>query len=196
MNSIATKLRLWAPPVAAICAVILSANYGFSKRGVAAERVQELKQIGSRLSQASELVTLGTARPETIAEIKSLRQDFELRMSESIKPGVVQGQLVASARSTGLELREVRPMTERSGPQSPGDAVFPAYRVTVEGSYRQISEFMQACMVQRVPARVSSFQVVPAVDAQGKLKGPLKAELVMESFVPKAAETTNATGSK
>lgn len=191
MNSLRMRIQVWVPPVLAISAVLASANYGFSKRGIAAERVQELQQIGSRLSQASELVTLGTARPETLEEIKSLRQDFELRMSESIKPGVVQGQLVASARSTGLELREVQPVTDL-----PGVQVFPAYRVSVEGSYRQISEFMQACKVQRVPARVVSFRVSPAVDAQGKPKGPLKAELVMESFVPKAAEPTNATGSK
>ncbi|MBI5762300.1 MAG: hypothetical protein HZA51_02110 [Planctomycetes bacterium] len=196
MNSLRTKIRMWAPPVAVIGAVLASANYGFSKRGIAAERVQELKQIGSRLSQASELITLGTVRPETLAEIKSLRQDVELRMSESAKPGVVQGQLVASARSTGLELREVRPMTEHSGPQTSSAAVFPAYRVTVEGSYRQIAEFMQACKVQRVPARVASFQIAPAVDMQGKPKGRLKADLVMESFLPKPTTQTNATGSK
>ncbi len=190
------EVKSWLGPVASVCAVLLSAGYGFSKKGLASEQIRDLSEVGTRLSDAADIVQLGAVRPEQAAQVENQMKDLEQRMSESCKPGTVQGELVASARKAGLDLREVQPVASQLGTSTNGVVTNPSYRVMVEGSYRQISEFLQVCKTQRVPARVTSFRVVPAVDEQGKPRVGLKADMVMESFVPKVAGKASAAGAK
>ncbi len=194
-----TRLRevsSWLGPIASVCAVLLSAGYGFSKKGLASEQIRDLSEVGTRLTEAADLVQLGAVRPEQAAQVENQMKDLEQRMGESCKPGTVQGELVASARKAGLDLREVQPMATSMGSPTKGVVTYPSYRVMLEGSYRQISEFLQVCKTQRVPVRATSFRVVPAVDEQGKPRAGLKADMVLESFVPNVALKTSTTGTK
>jgi Tfp pilus assembly protein PilO len=186
----------WLIPGASVCVVLLSAGYGFSKKGIAAEHIRDLSEVGTRLTEAADLVQLGAVRPDQALQIESQLKDLEQRMGESTKPGMVQGELVASARKAGLDLREVFPIAAMSGSPVKGIVSYPSYRVMVEGSYQQISEFLQACQSQRVPARATSFRIGPAVDEQGKPRAGLKADMVMESFVPNANIRPSTVGAK
>lgn len=194
MSRAMNVFKPWFAPAISVCVVVLAAGYALSKQQRAAANIRELEHLAAQLSGVSGQAQASAMSPQDAKELRAQRQDLERRMEESAKPGMVQAELMASARKAGLDVREVQPIAAGSGANRAAGFRSSSYRVSVQGSYAQIAEYMQLCKAQRVPARPTDFRVSPALQDSGGRAAGLRAEITMEAFQPRPAES--ATGGK
>jgi Tfp pilus assembly protein PilO len=171
----------WLTAAASVFAVVLALGYLISQQTRASAAVRELEELAFSLNKASDQARNGTLAPPQVKELEEQRQDLEKRMEESSKPGMVQAELMASARKAGLDVREVQP-TSPNFSGGPSGTKYPTYRVRVQGAYSQVAEYMQLCKAQRVPARPTGFRVTPVLQEDGRRGLGLCAEITMEVF--------------
>ncbi len=176
------RLQVWLAPTASLCFVALAAVFTFSKQRQAAANIRELQRGGADLCQAAERARTGFVPAPEAARIAEAAHDLELRMAEAAQPGLVQAELMASARKAGLDIREVQPASPTHYAGKAAGPRYPSYRVSVQGGYPQIAEFMQICKAQRVPGRLTSFRLAPVVDETGKPINVLRAEIAVDAF--------------
>jgi len=187
------SVKGWGPPVASVCAVILACGFALSKQNRAAAGIHELSLVGMSLSNAARDAQAGNMSQADTKVLESQRAELRNRMNEASKPGLVQAELIESARKTGLDVREVQPIAASTN-GAKNVIVNPSYRVSVQGNYSQIAEYMQICKEQRVPVRPTGFRVNSALDDNGKPSRALRAELTMEAFRPKPADKSPKGG--
>ena len=183
MSRTVVTIREWLPAVLVVCALTLTTSYAVLKKTSAAQDISELENLGALLSDAAELAENGALSQEETDRLTSQRKKLEDRMADTLEPSLVQAELMKSATKAGLVLREIyptkQPGTSTARNKSTG---YPRYRVLVAGSYTAISEYMQLCSRQRLPARVREFQVRPSPSEAGERSNTLVADIVVEAF--------------
>jgi Tfp pilus assembly protein PilO len=192
MSRAIVLLKPWMVPTLSVCFAVLAGAYALSKQQCAGASIRELEQLAAELSGVSGQAQAGSVSPIDAEALRANRQDLERRMEESTKPGMVQAELMASAKKAGLDVREVQPISAHSSEKGAGTFRYPIYRVSVQGSYPQIAEYLHLCRAQRVPARPTGFRVGPTSasnDVSGGRAGGLQAEITMEAFQPRPAES-------
>ena len=190
MSSVKAHIREWVPAAASICAVLLTAAYAVTKESSAAERIRDVGQLASTLTDAAQAAEKTARSAEEIAELKQKRTYVEQRMEDSRKPSCVVAELTETARKTGLAVREIQPFSSggRGTGQQDQRKEYPQYRIQVRGTYIQIAEYMDRCSGQRLPARVREFRVGRTAGHETADGPELTAELVVEVFQPPEAD--------
>jgi hypothetical protein len=176
------KMKTWTMPVVAVCLFVFGSNRAWTSRATASQRIDALDQLSASLNRAVEEAQTQRPDPTESAKIESQREELRRRLAESAEPGMVQAELMASARNVGLNVRDLQPVPSNADRKDA--ATYPCYRVTVRGAYAQLCDYMQVCKKQRVPARPVSFRVTPVPDDKGRPTAELQAEIVLESFAP------------
>jgi hypothetical protein len=190
MSWVKAHIRDWVPAAASICAVLLTAAYAVTKESSAADRIRDVGDLASTLTDAAKAAEKSARSSEEIAELKRKRTYLEQRMEDSRKPGCVVAELTEAARKTGLTVREIQPFSNNSRAVGQPDQHkdYPQYRIQVRGTYVQIAEYMDRCSSQRIPARVKEFRIGRTAGRE-LVEGPeLTAELVVEGFQPSEPE--------
>jgi hypothetical protein len=196
MSWVKTHIREWVPAAASICAVLLTAAYAVTKESKAAERIRDVGELASTLTDAANAAEKTARSFEEIAELKRKRTYLEQQMEDSRKPGCVVAELTEAARKTGLAVREIQPFSGSRGSGQPDQHKdYPHYRIQVRGTYGQIAEYMDRCNSQRIPSRVKEFRIGRTAGSE-LAEGPeLTAELVVEAFQPPEPEKPVNRGS-
>lgn len=189
-------IRSWGPPAFGVCAIVASCFYAISRQSRVESGIRELETVGATLGRSAGVLKGAVASPERLKEIRDRKIDLTARKEDARKPGLLQAELMQSARNVNLDVREILPVASTSGTvQSTGEFVYPMYRVSVVGTYRQIAEYIEACSNQRLPARVKSFRVSVATGSDGKPRNALLAEITVEGFLlPDAAGEESSQG--
>jgi len=141
--------------------------------------IRQINNLAKSLSSTAAGVEHGVLSPEQAAEVEARRSELIVRMRDSTKQ--IVPQLSEAARKAGLDILGIKPILNqaRRKPTQQNNE-YPNYRVTVQGSYRRIAEFMQGCSHQRIPARVTAFRIQPS--AQQGHGQTLKGEITIEAF--------------
>lgn len=173
-------MRRWAPPIFGVSAVVAACVYTVTRQSRVDSGIRELETLSATLDQSAGVLEGAVITPEKQDELRRKKETLLARSEEVQKPGLLQAELMQSARDAHLEVREILPVT--SGQSNSKDGVLPTYRVSVAGTYRQIAEYMEACTTQRLPARVKQFRVSHAISSDGKLTGMLLGEITVEGY--------------
>jgi hypothetical protein len=183
MSTGGRKIRAWLPAALGILSVVGAGAFATLRQSRAADDIARLDGVGSELSKAAAHVQSAAMSPGAGRVIRARREVLTTRMQDAMKPGLYQAELVKAARDIGLSVREIRPEGQRHA--SPGEVRqdYPAYRVSVFGSYRHIAEFMESCKTLRLPARVRTFRV-SAPTGQEQRSDQLSADITLEAFQP------------
>jgi len=177
----AQNIRNWSAPVLGLLAIVVAAGFALSRPYRLQKEINELATIGATLNQSAHNLERTVTSPGQRSELREKMQDLARRTEEARKPGLLQAELMQTARNGYLEVREILPVS--TGQMDPSRAELPKYRVSVAGNYRQIAEYMEACTRQRIPARVRSFRVSHATNPDGTPSGLLLAEITVEGFL-------------
>lgn len=182
-------IRNWIAPLLGLFAIVIASGFAATRPYRLEEGINELATIGVTLNQSAQVLERTVTSPEQRSELREKMQDLTRRTEEARKPGLLQAELMQSARNGYLEVREILPVS--TGQIDPSSAELPKYRVSVAGSYRQIAEYMEACTRQRIPARVRSFRVNHATNPDGSPSGLLLAEITVEGFLLEESPQNN-----
>ena len=182
----------WVTPAASFLGVVAAICFTASRQMRSAEGIEEVRRLGADLSEVASRAVSGILSPQQAKAIESRRDEMEQRYADAGKPAILQAQLVEAATAAGLVVREILPIPGAApiavGPNSPKpEPSYPAYRVSLEGSYQQIATYMENCKHQRLPARVMSLHMEPAKDPESVSKNLLWAEISLEIFQPREA---------
>jgi len=191
--------------VLSVGSILVAAAYTTTRQSRAADQIRELSGLGAHLTKAASQAQAGVLTAAQSAELESRLADLQRRMKDSREPGLVQAELMSSARRAGLEVREVQPMNlPQKGSGQDGRTLYPAYRVSVEGRYTQIAQSLADCRRQQLPARAAAFRLGPVAEDDGgtspaSAEAPrtaprLRAEITMEVFVPPPSAKTAQEG--
>ncbi|GMU33709.1 MAG: hypothetical protein HS101_17885 [Planctomycetia bacterium] len=183
------NLRNWSAPLLGLLAIVFAAGFAVTRPYRLEKEINELAMIGATLNQSAQVLERTVTSPEQRSELREKMQDLTLRAEEARKPGLLQAELMQTARNGHLEVREILPVS--TGHIDTSRAELPKYRVSVAGSYRQIAEYMEACTRQRIPARVRSFRVSHATNPDGSPSGLLLAEITVEGFLLQESPQNN-----
>jgi Tfp pilus assembly protein PilO len=185
---IRTIAREWLPAAAGVASVVLTGLYAVTRQSRAAARIQAAETVSSELTSAADKAQATVLPSEKARQVQARREELEQRMKEAREPGLVQAGLMDSARRAGLDVREAQPWTNPKGSREKDAAApCPAYRVSVQGTYPQIGEYLKALAWERLPARVVELRMIPVADAEGKPTKLLRAEVTVEAFQPAPA---------
>ncbi len=174
------KIKVWLPPVAGLCLVFVSAGYAWSIKTSAAEEIDRLHELGCSLNNAAQDVQ-GALSPDEAKKLEDKDKDLRSRMDDAKKPGLIQAELMASARKAQLEVREIQPVAAAA--KTPG-APTASFRVSVTGTYQRIAEYMQLCRSQRLPVRVTALRLIRLTNEKGRPLEKLTADITVEAFQP------------
>lgn len=185
MNSMLSTIKEWAGCGIAIMLVIGAATYALVRGTSVGADIHMLRTAADTLNQTAQQAPDAVIDASEIERVVKIREDYESRMRDSKKLGLVVSQLSEEARKSGLTVVEIQP----SRPRDINNAPYPLFRVSVVGDYRRIAAYMGECRNQRIPARVVDFTIVPASEDGQRPSESLRAEITVESF---AAETDGA----
>lgn len=191
MSQTFKQMRAWLPPLVGLCIVLVSAGYAWSLKTTAAQEIDQLQELGATLDSAVQSAQGIMLSPAECRQLEEREKNLRLRIEDVKKPGLVQAELMASARKAQLNVREIQPI---AGAKTAGAAVpsCPNYRVSVEGSYRQIAEYLHLCKNQRLPVRVTGLRMGRSADNNGQLSDTLTADITVEAFEPPVAKKEGA----
>lgn len=174
------QIKVWLPSLAGVCLVFISAGYAWSIKTSAAQEIDRLHELGSSLNSAAQDVR-GTLSPDEVKTLEDKQKDLRARMDDATKPGLIQAELLASARKVQLEIREIQPVA--AGAKTSG-ASTANFRVSVTGTYQRIAEYLQLCRSQRLPVRVTALRLIRRTDEKGRPLEKLTADITVEAFQP------------
>jgi hypothetical protein len=184
MSKSMKQLKAWLPPIAGICAVFISAGYAWSIKTSTAKEIGQLHELGTTLDSAAQDVNSTMLSPEEVRKLEHIEADLRHRMADVRQPGLVQAELMASARDSQLDVREIQPIAPTGKIAGAAAPACPHYRVSVAGGYQQIAEYMQKCKSQRLPVRVIGFRLGRPNDEKGRPTEKITADITVEVFQP------------
>lgn len=182
-RSVSQFVREWLPALLGGFCVVVAVLFLLVNQGKARQQIVELRQAGENLIEAAQNIEMAAVTPDESQRLKAAGDELDARITTAMKPGLIQAELMETARRAKLDVREIQPV--QAGARPPGDPSrnYPCYRVSVRGTYRQIAEYLELCKAQRVPARVKALQVSrdgPVGDA--KPADSLAATITVEVF--------------
>ena len=178
------NIREWWPLVGALVALTIAITYAVSRSSQAAEGIQRASDLGASLSQAAAEVRDSTLAQEEVQRLTDQKHDLQQRLADARQPSLVQAELVKSAKQAGLTLREIQPIRSSVAGKKESDGL-PQYRLTMQGTYPQMAEYLRQCTSQRLPARVVMLDLRP-VRREGEEAARLTADITIEAFRPAA----------
>lgn len=189
------SLRRWLPAAAGIAAVAGAAALAVDRSRSTERRIAEVVTLADRLNDAASIVCASTAPPDESRKDLALQDDLRRRIREACMPGLVQAELMSTARKAALDVKEIQPVAPAMGLRgAENQATNPAYRVQVIGSYRQIADYMELCKRQRLPARVIGFRISRMNGEDGRPLPALTADITVEAYLPPADAVELAKG--
>jgi len=192
MSPFLKQIKSWLPPLVGLGIVFVSAGYAWSIKTSAAKEIGQLRELGSTLDSAAQNVSSTMLSPEDARKLDEKEADLRRRMEDVKKPGLVQAELMASARKAQLDVREIQPIAASGKPMGAALSSCPNYRVSVAGTYQQIAEYMQMCKFQRLPVRVIGLHLGRQADEKGRPAERLTADITVEVFKPPQAAKQGA----
>lgn len=178
MNRFAVTIREWAGCAIAILLVVGTAAYALMRGSSVGANIHILKTAADSLNQTAQQAPSVVIDAGQLRELEALRKDYQGRVLDSAKLGLVVSQLSEEARKGGLTVVEIQPRR----PRDINNATYPLFRVSVVGDYRRIATYMGTCKDQRIPARVVDFTIVPAVSESMAAPAALRADITVEAY--------------
>lgn len=176
-----THIREWAPALLSLATVLSTVVFALSRTAEVSDEIRNMDELAQALDERAEDALRTVRSPGEIVELESRHADFESRLADSSKPGVVVSQLSEAGRNAGLQVLEIQPIS--SSPSAERPVVYPQYRVSLRGEYQQIASYLEGCKSQRVPVRVVGFEVRRFEEEKPESHGDdLRADIVVESF--------------
>ncbi|MCZ6698005.1 MAG: hypothetical protein O7F76_12470 [Planctomycetota bacterium] len=195
MSRVFSQLKTWGPPVVSMCAVICATGYAFSKKSSAAEGIQTLASLGTSLTAVANQAMEGVLSPKDAALLDAEKQELENRLRDSLKSPHVVAAISETTRRVGADVHEIKPVKVSGASKPPAGArAYPQYEVTLDGSYRQIAEFLGACARERLPTRAVSFLISRSDARKGTNHPELRARITVETFQPPEAADQSPKG--
>jgi hypothetical protein len=174
------NIREWWPLAGALVALTIAITYAVSRSSQAAEGIQKASDLGASLSNAAAEVRDSTFAQEDVQRLTDQKHDLQQRLADARQPSLVQAELVKSAKEAGLTLREIQPIRSSVAGKKESDGL-PQYRLTMQGTYSQMAEYLRQCTIQRLPARVVTLDLRP-VRREGEEAARLTADITVEAF--------------
>lgn len=182
MNGLSATIREWAGCAIAIALVVGAAVYALARGTSVGADIRTLRTAADSLNVSAQAAPTAVIDAGELDRVSRMRVDFQSRMRDSMKLGLVVTQLSEEARRAGLQTVEIQPRR----PRDANNARYPLFRVTVVGDYRQIATYMGNCRNQRIPARVVDFTIVPASADAAPASGQLRADITVEAYASEA----------
>lgn len=190
------KMKDWLPAALSVLMLICAFTYAVTKQTQAAEGIREAGKLGTTLTASAHNVESGTMTPHEIEELGVREADLNDRMRDSLRPAIVVSELSGAARKAGLLVLEIQPRrASQGGPGPQQSSAYPQYQITLLGEYQKLASFMQMFRSNRIPVRVLTFRMTRQQDQAADIAKNLRAEIVVESFVPKDALTKGTPNS-
>lgn len=189
MRDLKVNIKEWLPAIGSLCLVVAAVIYAVSRSATVSREIRSMDELAASLSDKATNVKAGVRTRDELEALHARRSDFESRLADSQKPGLVVSQLSEAARAASLQVLEIQPLTPSPAARSPATAdstVMPLlnYRVSVKGAYQEIAAYLRDCTAQRIPVRVIGLEM-GALDEQGGSSGDaLRAEITVEAFQP------------
>lgn len=178
MNRFANIIKEWAGCAIAILLVVGTAAYALMRGTSVGADIHTLRTAADTLNRSAQQAPEAVIDATELDRLARQRDDYEGRLRDSAKLGLVVSQLSEEARKTGLTVVEIEPRR----PRDVNKAKYPLFRVSVIGDYQHIARYMGSCREQRIPARVVDFTVVPASKDPAESPGLLRADITVEAF--------------
>ncbi len=183
----------WLPAAGAMCLVCVAVGYALMRRGEVAEGIRRMSELGATLTTTADAAVVGVRTPEEIEQLQARARDLQLRFEDSRRAGVVVSQLSEAARAAGLNLLAIEPMPSAPNAAAATKNLYPKYRVSVAGHYRDIASYLSGCTRQRIPARVVEFRIEPCAAGTIGAADELAAVVQVEAFCPDADAAKEST---
>ncbi len=181
--------REWLPAVLMTLSVLAAGYFASTRKTLAEERIQNLDALGLTLSESAAEACHRTILPQEQAEVSTARRDLQQRLADVLQPSLVQAELVQSAVAAGVTLKEISPLPAVLQSGRPGALpTYPRYRLRVQGTYRQVANYLDLCGRQRLPARVTGLILASRSMSEDLPPDQLSAEITVESFLPRPPE--------
>jgi len=185
MQELRNHIGEWATAILAVGAVLLTAIYAVTKESLAADGIRDATSLATTLTEAAARVGQTTLTPEQIEELNRRQDALANRIADTRKPGCIVAELTETARKTGLMVVDIRPVEDAGhGGGQPEKTSSLGYRIVVEGTYKQIGEYMDACGRQRLPATTRRLHIGRISEEETDGLARLKAEIEVEPFCP------------
>lgn len=189
-------LRKWLPCTGGVLFVFGAICFAASRLAATRQDISELTALSAQLGEAARVMCASTMAPEKSDELQAQQEDLRQRVREAGMPALVQAELMSTARTAGLDVKEIQPVAAPGqGRDKGGEASGSGYRVQVSGSYQQVAEYMLICRRQRLPARVRAFRIIRPLTEDGRPAPLLTADITLESFRPADGTLRVARGS-
>ncbi len=185
MNGFVQGIKEWAGCAFAIALVIGASTYALMRGSSVGAEIRTLQTAADSLNQSAQQAPAAVIDANELEQLSRRRADYEARIRDSAKLGLVVSQLSEEARKAGLQIVEIEPRR----PRDANNARYPLFRVTVVGDYQRIATYMHGCRNQRIPARVVEFSVFPASDVTTSSPRVLKADITVEAFATEQLAT-------
>ncbi|MCB9854592.1 MAG: type 4a pilus biogenesis protein PilO [Phycisphaerales bacterium] len=182
MNGFSASIREWAGCAIAIALVIGAAVYALARGTRVGADIRTLRLAADSLNVSAQEAPTAVIDAGELERVSRMRVDFQSRLRDSMKLGLVVTQLSEEARRAGLQIVEIQPQR----PRDMNSARFPLFKVTVVGDYQRIATYMGGCRQQRIPARVVDFNIVPATEGGEHVTGQLRADITVEAYASEA----------
>ncbi|HPF39907.1 MAG TPA: hypothetical protein P5081_02030 [Phycisphaerae bacterium] len=189
MNRLGATIREWIGCAIAIALVVGTAVYTLVRGASVGADIRTLRMAADSLNQTAQQAPTAVIDANELDRVSRMRADFQARLRDSQKLGLVVSQLSEEARRAGLHTVEIQP----SRPRDINNARYPLFRVTVVGDYQRIANYMGGCRDQRIPARVVDFTITPAGTDAAPTPGLLRADITVEAFTSDVVATTGGT---
>lgn len=184
MTGPSSNIREWWPLAGALVALTIATGYAVSRSSQAAEGIQKANDLGASLSHAAAEVRDSTLAQDDVQRLSDQKRDLQQRLADTKQPSLIQAELVKSAKEAGLTLREIQPIRGSTAGKKESDSLA-QYRLTMQGTYPQMAEYLRCCTTQRLPARVVTLDLRP-VRREGEESARLTADITVEAFQPAA----------
>ncbi len=189
MAGLKTSIKSWLPAIGAMLTVVAAVVYAISRTTTVSDEIRNMDDLAASLSSKAMDVEAGVRSNEEVERLQSQRVEFESRMSDSEKPGLVVSQLSQAARASGLQVLEIQPMTPslagKISSADPNALVLPNYRVSLKGDYKQIAAYMTGCATQRIPVRVVGIEMGRMEESDSSPGEDLRADITVEAYQPR-----------
>lgn len=176
--------RNWTPVGFSIVVAGLGLAFALTQRSRAGESIKTLAALGNSISSVAQQATQGTRSPTDIADLEAEKRYLEQRLKDCQQPGLVHNSISETVRKIGARIREVKrvatPLPRGGGRVSP----YPRFLVALDGTYRQIAQFMGSCSQERLPIRVVAFSIARSDSYDAGQATILSADITVESFDP------------
>ncbi|MFQ5425046.1 MAG: hypothetical protein ACE5F9_13850 [Phycisphaerae bacterium] len=176
MSHLTAQLRRWGVPIASTGAMMVAAGFALSRQSRAAADLHTLHAAGTTLDVIASQVTQSILSPSEAKALNDSRADLEARLHNCRKQNLVVGAISECTRKVGALVREIKPVATTGN--------VPRFRVTADGTYRQLAEFMGTCAEGRLPVRVVEFSITRSESNPIGTEPLLRGDITVESFVP------------